>query len=301
MSFWVFYFFKCFFKGKFLGVKEPILGGFKITYRCNLNCYHCPFWEKTEGELSYEKVIEVLDKMHEMGVRIMILEGGEPLLWRDGSKTIIDVIRYAKKRFFSVGVTTNGTIPLKNIPSDVLWVSFDGLRETYKKIRGDVFDRVIKNIEESDHKNLYVNFTINRLNERELEDMVKFISKKVKGITIQFHYPYGGEEDKELFIPLEERGSILDRLIMLKKEGYPVMDTYKALSLMKNNGWRCYDWLIANANPDGIITTGCYIKNRGEINCGYCGFAAHAEISLGYDFYLPAINMGRKIFRYRTI
>lgn len=301
MSFWVFYFFKYFIKSRFLNLKEPILGGFKITHRCNLKCYHCPFWERDEGELGYNQVIDMLNKMHNIGVRILIFEGGEPFIWKEGDKTLIDVINYAKRKFFSVGITTNGTLPLKNIPSDVLWVSFDGMRDTYKKIRGDIFDKVVKNIEESDHPNLYVNITINRLNERELEEMVKFISNKVKGITIQFHYPYGGEEDKELFIPLNDRVGILDRLIKLKKEGYPLMNTYKTLNAMKDNSWKCYDWMIANANPDGSITKGCYIKNRGEINCRYCGFAAHTEISLGFNFYIPAINIGRKIFKYRIV
>ncbi len=301
MSFWFFYFFKVFFRKIFFKVNTPILGGFKLTHRCNLRCYHCPFWGRTGKELSFAEVKNILDKMHEMGVRIMIFEGGEPFLWQDGDKDIRDVVNYAKKKYFSVGITTNGTLSMKGIPSDVLWVSFDGMRETYSKIRGDVFDRIVKNIDESDHKNLYANITINRINESELEEMVKFLSEKVKGITIQFHYPYGGEEDKELFIPLTERIGILDRLINLKKAGYPVMDTYKALNLMKNNDWKCHDWLIANANPDGTVSQGCYIKNRGEVNCQYCGFAAHAEISLGFDLHFPSINMGRKIFKYRTI
>ncbi|MCX7990952.1 MAG: DUF3463 domain-containing protein, partial [Proteobacteria bacterium] len=301
MSFWVFYFFRYFLECRLLGKRKPILGGFKITHKCNLRCYHCPFWEKETGELDFNKAKEVLDKMYKLGVRIVIFEGGEPLLWKDGDKNLIDLINYAKKTFFSIGVTTNGTLPLKDIPSDVLWVSFDGMRETYKKIRGDVFDKVIRNIKESNHKNLYANVTINKLNEGEIEEIVKFLSELVKGITIQFHYPYGAEEDRELFIPLKERVNILDRLIRLKKDGYPVMDTVRTLNAMKTNSWKCHDWMIANANPDGTITEGCYIKNRGEINCRYCGFAAHTELSLAFDFYIPAINMGRKIFRYRVV
>lgn len=301
MSLWFFYFLKYFINSRLFNKREPILGGFKITHRCNLRCYHCPYWGREQKELSFEEVKEIIDEMHAMGVRIMIFEGGEPFLWHDSDKSIIDVVNYGKKKFFSVGITTNGTFPLKNIPADVLWVSFDGMKETYKRIRGDVFDRVVKNIEESDHKNLYANITINKINETELEDMIKFLSTRVKGITIQFHYPYGGAEDEELFIPLSERKMILERLIKLKREGYPLMDTYEALTKMKDNSWVCYDWMIANANPDGRITKGCYIKNRGEINCKNCGFAAHTELSLAFDLYLPSINIGRKIFNYRAL
>lgn len=233
----------------------------------------------------------------------MIIEGGEPFLWQDkkAGKNVIDVINFAKKFFFSVGVTTNGTFPIVNLPSDVCWVSFDGLEESYKKIRGDFFDKVVDNIKCSNHKNLYVNITINKINVGELEDMVRFISPYVKGITIQFHYPYGIESDDWLFIPLSERESVMDRLIALKKAGYNIVDSFGCLEAMKKNSWTCYDWMLANANPDGSIEMGCYLKNRGVVDCKNCGFAAHVEISKAFDLYLPSIMVGKKIFNYRSV
>ena len=42
--------------------------------------------------------------MHDLGVRILIIEGGEPFLWRDGAYSLADVVDEAKKLFFSVGV-----------------------------------------------------------------------------------------------------------------------------------------------------------------------------------------------------
>ena len=53
----------------------------------------------------------------------------------------------AKRRFFSVGITTNGTLPL-DVGSDVLWVSLDGLRKTHDRLRGaPVFERIIESYE----------------------------------------------------------------------------------------------------------------------------------------------------------
>ncbi|MCX7769994.1 MAG: DUF3463 domain-containing protein [Proteobacteria bacterium] len=303
MSNWVIYFFKYYIETKINKKRKPILAGYKITYNCNLQCVHCPYWRRVYPDPSYKEAIDIIKKMHEMGARILIFEGGEPLLWKDKdeNKNIRDLILFAKKLFFSVGITTNGTIKLVDIPSDVIWVSFDGLKETYKKIRGDFFDRIIENIKNSNHKNLLVNITINRINENELEEMVKFISPFVKGITIQFHYPYGIKEDDELFIPLHERPAIIDKLINLKKQGYPISDSYSTLNAMKDNSWICHDWMLINANPDGTITQGCYLKSRGEILCDMCGFAAHVEISKAYDLSLSSINVGRKIFKYRQI
>jgi len=303
MSNWVGYFFKYYIESKFYGKKKPILAGYKITYSCNLKCYHCPYWRKEEHEPLFEDAVNIIKRMHEMGARILIFEGGEPLLWKDknANKCLKDLIIYAKKMYFSVGVTTNGTIPLNNLPADVVWVSFDGLKDTYKAIRGDMFDKIIENIKGSGHPNLYANITINKLNVKELPDLVRFIADFVKGITIQFHYPYGIEQDNELFIPLEERPSVIDTLIRLKKKGYPIVDSYDCLLAMKDNSWVCHDWMLVNANPDGVITQGCYLKTRGEIDCKKCGFAAHVEISKAYDLSIASINVGRKIFRYRKV
>lgn len=303
MSFWVSYFFKYFWDSRIRNLRKPILGGFKITHNCNLKCRHCPYWQRKSEDPGFKDVCGTIDRLHEMGTRILIFEGGEPFLWKDvkAGKSFRDVVEYAKQFFFSVGVTTNGSAPIVDFPGDVVWVSFDGLKDTYTQIRGDFFDKVVANINQSNHSNLYANITINRLNEGELEGLVKFLSPKVKGITIQFHYPYGNEADAELFIPLNERGCIIDRLIRLKEDGYPLTDSQKCLNDMKMNTWECHDWMLANANPDGAISQGCYLKNRGEVDCLSCGFAAHVEISKAFDLHLPSINVGRKIFKYRRI
>lgn len=303
MSYWFGYFFKYFIQCRIKGDKKPILGGLKITHRCNLRCEHCPYWRRELPELSFEDVKKIILKLHEKGVKILIIEGGEPFLWRDNTadKDIVNVVKFAKPYFYSVGVTTNGTFPIVDFPADVVWVSFDGMEDTYKKIRGDVFTKVIENIKKSNHNNLCANITINKINESELEEMVKFISPMVKGITIQFHYPYGVEEDEMLFIPLSERGKIIDRLIALKKDGYKLVDSYGCLNDMRENSWLCHDWMLANANPDGSIVEGCYLKSRGEIDCKSCGFAAHVEISRAFDLKISSILVGRKIFKYRML
>lgn len=303
MSHWFLHFLNYFLLYKLSGLRRPILGGFKITHNCNLRCEHCPYWRRHVEEPDFETVKNVIFELYKMGVRILIIEGGEPFLWRDKeqNKDIRDVVEFAKKYFFSVGVTTNGTFPIKDFPADVCWVSFDGMEETYKKIRGDLFSKVVENIRQSNHSNLYANVTINKLNAKELEDIVRFISPLVKGITIQFHYPYGVEGDDELFIPLVEREMIINRLISLKKKGYRIVDSYGCLEDMKTNNWLCHDWMLANADPDGVITQGCYLKNRGNVDCKSCGFAAHVEISKAFELYLPSILVGKKIFNYRTV
>jgi MoaA/NifB/PqqE/SkfB family radical SAM enzyme len=245
--------------------------------------------------LTFTQVKNILSTLHRLGIRILILEGGEPFLWRDGTYTIHEVVEFAKPLFYSVGITTNGTFPL-SINTHTIWVSIDGLRDTHNQIRGTSFERVLENIKTSSHPHIYANITINLINYQEIPELVTFLADKIKGITIQFHYPY--EPDDTLTLPFEKRSEVLDNLITLKKRGYPLADSYRCLKSLKNNSWHCQDWMLANVEPDGSINLGCYVKGRGDIQCKMCGFAAHTEISLAYQLHLESILVGKKIFRH---
>ena len=123
----------------------------------------------------------------------------EPLLWRDGAYGFDDVARYARRRFDFVGVTTNGSLPL-DVDTDAAWVSLDGLPPTHNRLRGaEIFERVVENIRASRHPRLYAHITANAQNHVEIPALVRFIRPLVKGITVQFYYPYGSENN--LFLP----------------------------------------------------------------------------------------------------
>ncbi|HEB30743.1 MAG TPA: DUF3463 domain-containing protein [Spirochaetes bacterium] len=274
--------------------KKPILGGIKLSHDCNLSCLHCHFWKKKGPSLTFNSAVNILRSMHGIGVRIMIFEGGEPFLWKDDRFDIRSLVNEAKKLFFNVGITTNGTLPI-DIDSDIVWVSIDGLKETHNRIRGECFDKIMTNIENSGHPNIFAHVTINSLNYKEIPGLVEFLARRVRGISIQFHYPFEKEDD-ELFLPFEKRAMVLDELIRLKKEGFGIAVSYKCLNSLKDNRWKCRPWMIASADPDGKITSGCYVKGRGNISCEKCGFAVHAEISLAYKGSIGSIQLGRKIF-----
>lgn len=235
-----------------------------------------------------------MDALYEQGVRIVIFEGGEPFLWRDEDYTIKDVVSEAKKLFFSIGITTNGTFPIE-AGADVIWVSIDGLKETHDRLRCGSYDNVITNIKASSHPRIYAHITINSINWKEIPELVQFLTPLVKGVTIQFHYPYK-EGEKDLSLTPDKRQKVLNDLIQLKKQGLPVANSFTCLNALKNNTWKCHPWMIASVEPDGIITHGCYVKNRGEISCDKCGFSAHTEISLAYSGVFESIKLQSKIF-----
>ena len=288
-----------FFAAKILRRRMPLLANFKLTYQCNLRCAGCPFHLRSQEEnssMSWKKACECIDRLKNMGCRIVIFEGGEPLLWRDGNRRFSDLVCYAKKHVICVGATTNGTLGL-DVPTDILWISIDGLRDTHNELRSDSYENVMSNIRASGHPRLLIHFTINRKNWRELDEVVRSLSavEQIKGITVQLFYPYNRGEE-HLALSSKERRQALMSALELKRKGYPVLNSRWGLNAMINNTWTCHDFLLANVDPDGRISTGCYVAGRGEVNCADCGFTPVAEASGSYDLIPGALAAGWRIF-----
>ena len=288
-----------FLQRKILGRKIPLLASFKITYRCNLACRACPFHLRSddkEAHISWNTAIGALESLHRSGVRVVVFEGGEPLLWRDGSYRLHDLVLYARKHFLRVAVTTNGTLPL-DVPSQTLWVSLDGLKETHDYLRSDSFDQICSNIKKTRHPRVFIHCTLNRRNWRNVDDLAKWVHEipTLKGLTIQFFYPYNQGEDDLSLSPTERRAVII-KLLELKKSGLPILNSVGRLKAMIDNSWRCHDDLLINVDPDGTITKGCYVKSRGEINCDACGFTPAAEASGALDFFPGSLYAGWRLF-----
>lgn len=279
--------------------RKPLLAGIKLTNICNLKCLHCPFWRSEKKQsLSWEEVKIILKKLYDDGIKIAIFEGGEPLLWRDPleNKNINDVIKLSKTYFFSTSVTTNGTLDLSGIDSDIIFISLDGLEDAHNKIRGDVFNLIIENIKKNNKsKKIIVNITLSKINVDDAISLIKFLQGFVYGITIQFFYPYEGVEN--LSLSLLEKEKIINEIIKLKVRGFNILDSKTALRKMIKNNWKCEDYLVASVDPDGKINYGCYLKNRVKnISCENCGFLAHCEISLSFQLNLDALISAKKIF-----
>ena len=280
--------------------KKPLLCSFKLTGNCNLKCLHCPFW-KTEkpADMNYFEVTSMLQMLYMDGVRIVIFEGGEPLLWKDrkNNKDIGDVICYAQKLFFCTGVTTNGTINLEKFGPDIFFISIDGLEETHDRIRGKSFKKIIENLEKNlRSKKIITNICISKANYNELEETIKFLNNRVYGTTIQFFYPYEGLDD-DLRLSNSEKDEVLKKLLGLKKQGYKILDSASCLKRIAHNTWRCSDFLVSSVEQDGTVSYGCYLKNKVDnVLCSECGFAVHCEISLAYNLDIDALKTAKVVF-----
>jgi MoaA/NifB/PqqE/SkfB family radical SAM enzyme len=288
-----------FLQRKLRGHGTPLLASFKVTYRCNLACSACPFHLRANADgahMDWNTAIGALEMLRRCGTRIVVFEGGEPLLWRDGPHCLDDLVRYARKHFLRVAVTTNGTLPLDG-PAHVLWVSLDGMKETQDALRSGSFDRIRTNIEAARHPRVFVHCTLNRKNRQDVEELAAWVQAMptLRGMTVQFFYPYHQGED-DLTLSIEERRATVDTLLALKKKGFPILNSVGRLRAMVHNRWRCHDNILINIDPDGKITRGCYVKSRGDIHCGHCGFTPVAEASGALDLMPGALYAGWRLF-----
>jgi MoaA/NifB/PqqE/SkfB family radical SAM enzyme len=288
-----------FFRRKVLRKRIPLLASFKVTYRCNLACGACPYHRKAREEnshMNWEMAITTLQRIKNTGCRIVVFEGGEPFVWKDGSHDFHELVGYAKDLFRCVAVTTNGTFSL-DVPADVLWVSLDGTKHIHDKLRSNSFDRVLNNLATTRHPNILVHFTLNKENWHDLNQMADTLRTipSIKGMTVQLFYPYGQGEEP-LALSRQERETALENVIQLKRRGYPILNSVSRLKAMIENTWTCHDDILVNVNPDGSISTGCYVKNRGTVHCKECGFTPVAEASGAVDLLPGSLYAGWRIF-----
>ena len=148
--------------------ETPLIRGLVLTNRCNLHCRHCNVATRGPKDLDFAEVTAAVDAFYREGGRCLYLEGGEPFLWHDGPRRLDDIVDYAHGLgYLTVVVYTNGTLPLRT-SADTVFVSVDGLRATHDALRGTSFDRIMRNIQESAHPSLFINYTINSRNKDEI-------------------------------------------------------------------------------------------------------------------------------------
>ena len=124
----------------------------ELTARCNMNCVHCYLQEHhTEAELSFAKVIEILDILYDKGIIFITLTGGEIFTRKD----FVSIYLYAKKKGFLVELFSNGELVtdemieiFKKYPPVMIDISIYGAcEETYRKVTGkaNAFEKVVSN------------------------------------------------------------------------------------------------------------------------------------------------------------
>lgn len=271
----------------------PLICGLVLHNRCNLRCRHCTVVERDTPPMTYNESVEVMDAYYAQGGRCLYLEGGEPFIWKDDPYTMEDVVRYARKKgYLAVIIYTNGTRPLQS-EADTLFVSLDGTQEIHDSLRGESFERIATHIQESSHPSIYINYTINSVNQADVAAFCAWADPipQIKGTFFYFHTPYYGYD--ELFLDQEQKTQTIRELIALKRR-YRILNSVPGLKSAIRNDWK-KRLKICQVYEGGKFYTCCRESHDGKV-CRDCGYLSYAEIDQTLKLRPGAIINAMKYF-----
>jgi len=161
--------------------RRPILAIFEVTLRCNSTCGYCDLpLNQGRYEMSRAEIFRVFSHLYEEGLRVVFVQGGEPLLRKD----LPDILDDLSSLGLTISLITNGT---KFTPTLLarfarhpisLSVSLDTLdRQRYRMIRGtDQLALVLKGIEllEKFPQPKYLTCIVSEVNRHDVLDVVTF-------------------------------------------------------------------------------------------------------------------------------
>lgn len=156
----------------------------EVTHRCNYACLHCcsKSGNLKSKEISYDKMINVLDQLQTEGVQEIYFSGGEPFIRED----MFDILKETRRRGILANVSTNGSFlserlceELKQIDVNLVHISLDShVEEQYNQFRGgDYFKTTIEAIHNAKKAGLYVRVgaVIWKENVDNLEELIIFL------------------------------------------------------------------------------------------------------------------------------
>lgn len=292
---------------------RPFVLSHGINARCNLRCRFCEYWASPKREMSTQEIFRMLDDAKGFGIGAYNAWTVEPLMRPD----LPEILQHAKSLGLITSLVTNGTLLRRRAHElsdlDYLSVSVDGI-ESYKDIRGTDFTPVLEGLKaarDAGHE-ILMNCVISGKNLNELEALVRLAESM--GLWISFE-PINESEgiDAEVWDEIGIRDILryekaIDRLIELKKEGAPIINskTYLQMIRTQNPEFRCHaSDIILHVSSDGSIEN-CRVCNEplGNIadgitkvwnaskgarrlateGCKGCLFFGYVENSLLYEF-----------------
>lgn len=219
------------------GNRVPLMANLLITNRCNLNCFYCyvdPVNRQNE-EIKQEKLYELIDTLYNRGTRLIVLLGGEPLLYNG----IGGLIRYIKGKKMVCEVITNGYLVRKYINElslcDSICISLDGDEKEHDRNRGEgSYKKAVEAIELLQSRGITVRIkaVITKNNQNCLEYLSHFVKNKGLMLTISTAATYDEREyiQKNKWLNINEKRNFFSTLFSLKKQGIPIGYSFTALS-----------------------------------------------------------------------
>jgi MoaA/NifB/PqqE/SkfB family radical SAM enzyme len=267
----------------FTGIRAPLYVQYALSGACNMHCRMCNAVQsrQSEKELTITEIEQLADTLKKMGVGLIILTGGEPLLRED----IAEVVRIFHDRKFSVRIQSNGMLFSKNLLEQLKISGLGGItisvhslsaeKMAYITNQPDALEKLCKSIYllnevfSSPEYILGINTVVCGLNIEEIPAIVKFATRVGFSISlIPVHLNRGDQfivrgKDRDFAISKKDYPAVdrlYDELISLKRGGYNIYNSERFLrespAFLKSGkvSWKCESPdLYFSISPSGIF------------------------------------------------
>ncbi len=244
-----------------------------ITQDCNLSCagcYACNKKQSSNEELSIEEISRTVSEAIELGVSIILIAGGEPLM----KKGILDIPQKHKDTIFVI--FTNGILLtpdtnniIKNNKNIIPVFSLEGTEEQTDKRRGvGIHEKVINTMAQFNKDDIIFGSSITLTNENYdtviSSDYLSNLESSGSAVTFLIEYVSQSEDDM-LYLSEAQKND---------------------LNIRSNDFKNDYNMLIVALPGDEEIYDGCLAAGRGFLHISTtgaveaCPFAPYSDINI---------------------
>lgn len=233
---------------------------------CNLKCVGCyaNSSSATKEKLSFEIVDRIIaEKTECWGSHFTVVSGGEPLLWQDGGKTILDIVKKHPDNFFLM--YTNGTLinkekakELADLGNITPAISVEGFEKETDARRGKgVHKRILEAMENLREAGVPfgISLTATRENAEIItsEELIRYYWDKGVLYAWIFQLMPIGRATLDLVVTPEQRLKMFRNTQELIRKGYFIADFWNCGAI--SNG------CISAGRPGGYL----YIEWNGNV------------------------------------
>jgi radical SAM protein with 4Fe4S-binding SPASM domain len=203
--------------------KSPFILCIELTKQCNLSCKHCSVDAdlSSKRKLLIDKVLSIVEESEHIGVKEIVLGGGEPLLYEN----FFELCEYILSKGLSITFVTNGTLVSEKMSSFLklkkyfhslqVGISLDGhTPELHGYFRSkETFQPAVEAIKRLNKAGIKVSAScvLNKANIKTIPEYLEFLSiLNVSNVRILPFMPVGrGKQYKEEMLSSEEFHDII--------------------------------------------------------------------------------------------